>query len=123
MVDQFLSRPLGADDHIGANRETRILRGRQIAHNAAADNAAGRAAPYGAARLLVQVYNGGSMASTAEKIYFTHPVLITGAETEGGTATLTADTATTVPVVVLWNAPATGDFLTAYSTGNRWVSE
>jgi hypothetical protein len=73
--------------------------------------------------MLVQVYNGGSIASTAEKVYFTHPVLVTGSETEGGSGTLTTDTATMVPVVVLGQAPSVNDYLTAYAVGGRWVAE
>ena len=63
------------------------------------------------------------MPGSPELFYFTHPVLLSGAETEGGSATLTADTATTVPVVVLGGIPSVGDYLTAYAVGGRWVSE
>ena len=49
----------------------------------------------------MQVYNGGAMPSAPELVYFTNPVLVTGAETEGGAGTLTTDTATTVPTIVL----------------------
>ncbi len=118
----FLSPPLRTA-HGAARSESRILRDRQAAHSRAADITQGRQAPYSTARLLVQVYNGGSMGSAADLYYFTHPVLATGAEAEGGTATLTTDTTTTVPVVVLHHAPSVGDYLTAYSVGGRWVSE
>ena len=47
------------------------------------------------------------MGSLPDLYYFTHPVLATGAETEGGAAVLTVDTATTVPVVVLGHGSAT----------------
>jgi hypothetical protein len=73
--------------------------------------------------MLVQVYNGGSMPTVPERVYFTHPVLVTGSETEGGSGTLTVDTATTVPVVVLGHAPLVNDYLTVYAVGGRWVSE
>jgi hypothetical protein len=84
---------------------------------------AGGQQPYSSARLLVQVFNGGSVPAAPEKVFFTHPVLATGSETEGGSGTLTADTATTVPVVVLGQAPTVNDYLTAYAVGGRWVTE
>jgi hypothetical protein len=105
-----------------SERETRILRDRLAAYNREADRE-GDAQPDGSARMLVRVYDGGSMPSAAERVYFTHPVLVTGAETEGAAGTLTVDTETTVPVVVLRGVPAVGDYLTAYSASNRWISE
>jgi hypothetical protein len=104
------------------SREARILRDRQAAHLDAMDRTGGQQ-PYSSARMLVQVYNGGSMPATTPAVYFTHPVLVTGSETEGGSGTLTADTATTLPVVVLGQVPSVGDYLTAYAVGGRWVSE
>ena len=103
--------------------ETRILRDRQTAYTRAADRAEAAAQPHGSARMLVQVYNGGSMASAAERVYFTHPVLVTGSESEGAAGTLAADTATTVPVVLLRGVPSVGDYLTAYAASNRWIAE
>ena len=123
MLDHFLSNPCGPDDRPAANREAQILRDRQTEHSRAMDRAAAVQQPYGASRLLVEVYNGGSMPTEPNKVYFTNPVLATGGETEGGTATLSVDRATTVPVIVLWNAPSAGDYLTAYSASGRWVSE
>ena len=63
------------------------------------------------------------MGSAADLYYFTHPVLTTGAETEGSAPTLTADTNTSIPVVVLGHAPLVGDYLTAYAVSGRWVAE
>ena len=63
------------------------------------------------------------MPAAVPRVYFTHPVLAYGTETEGGTPTFSADTATTVPVIVLNKVPSVGDYLTAYSVGGRWVSE
>ena len=77
----------------------------------------------GTPRLLVQVYNGGSMPNAVPRVYFTHPVLAYGTETEGGSYVLSADSATTVPVIVLNKVPSVGDYLIAYSVGGRWVSE
>lgn len=121
MPDRFLPPP-SRQIRSTAN-DARVLRDRMQAHVRAMDRQTGQPKPFITARQFVQVYNGGSMGSAADLIYFTHPVLATGAETEGGAAVLTVDTATTVPVVVLGHAPALGDYLTAYAVGGRWVSE
>ncbi len=123
MVDRALSTRQNYDT-LGRSHaaEARILRDRITAHEDALDRAT-PAADYGAARLLVRVYDGGSMPSAVPRVYFTHPVLAYGTETEGGSATLSADTATTVPVIVLNKVPSVGDDLTAYAVGGRWVSE
>ncbi len=63
------------------------------------------------------------MPAAAGLFYLTHLVQVTGAVAEGGAGTFTADTATTVPVLVLRGVPSVGDYLTAYSVGGRWVSE
>jgi hypothetical protein len=124
MVDRFLSTRQNSNPHSGYARETRILRERHAAHAADLDRAASRQQPFSSARLVVQVYNGGSMPSSTPAVFLTHSVLITGAETEGGSGTLTADTATTVPVVFLGStAPTAGDYTTAYAVGGRWVAE
>jgi hypothetical protein len=104
-------------------RETRILRDRLAALQRALDRDSAGNPAFSSARMLVQVYDGGSMPSAPEMVYFTHPVLASGAESEGESATLTVDTVTTVPVIVLGHAPSVGDYLTAYAVGGRWVSE
>ncbi len=122
MADRSLSAVYARQNTLNEARETRILRDRLTAYEDALDRLAG-AGTAGAARQLVQVYDGGSMPSSPGLFYFTHPVLASGAETEGGTATLTADTASMIPVVVLGGIPAVGDYLVAYAAGGRWVSE
>jgi len=122
MADRFLSPPFRGG-HGAGRSESRILRDRQTAASRAADNALGRQPPYASARQLVQVFNGGSMGAAADLYYFTHPVLATGAETEGAAATLTTDTETTIPVVFLGGAPSVGDYATAYAVGGRWCAE
>jgi hypothetical protein len=122
MVDPFLSPPMRYAGRSGARSEARILRDRMAAYEDAVDRASA-AADYGSARLLVQVYNGGSMPAAVPRVYLTHPVLATGTVSEGASASLTADTETTVPVVVLNKVPSVGDYLVAYSAGGRWVSE
>jgi hypothetical protein len=123
MADCLLTSRQNTTPGYNTGGEARILRDRQAAHSTALDRLTDRPQPYSSARMLVQVYDGGSMPTAAEKVYFTHPVLVTGSETEGGAGTLTADTATTVPVIVLGGAPAMSDYLTAYAVGGRWVSE
>ena len=84
----LISPPVrGGND--AAAREARILRDRQQAFEDALDRAdqARLSRPYASARLLVQVYDGGSMPSAPGLWYFTHPVLVYGPEAEGGGAT------------------------------------
>jgi hypothetical protein len=101
----------------------RILRDRQAALSTAFDRDGADHRANLTSRQLVQVYNGGSMPTVGDMVYFTHPVELNGIEIEGGIATTIVDTATTVPVVVLWNAPEAGDILTAHAVGGRWVAE
>ena len=123
-MDKFLS-PAGfvIDDFIRARHEARVLRHRMTAHEGALDQVGGSARTYTTARQLVQVYDGGSMPSEAERIYFTYPALLAGAEAEGETGSFDVDEATTIPVVVLGHAPSVGDLLVAYAVGGRWVTE
>ena len=102
--------------------DARVMRERQAAQNDALDRA-GLGDTAIAPRLVVQVYDGGSMPTTTPAVFLTNPVLITGAETEGSAPTFTADAETTLPVVVLRGMPSAGDYLTAYAASNRWVSE
>jgi hypothetical protein len=124
MAEPFLS---GSRDIKGISHayggDLRVLRERQTDTAAALDLARARTLPAGSPRLLVVVYDGGSIPSTTPKVYLTHPVLNTGTESEGSAGGLSADTATTVPVVVLRGNPSAGDYLTAYECSNRWISE
>jgi hypothetical protein len=104
------------------DQAARILRDRQTALGGAIDRAA-EFSTRPAARRLVQVYNGGSMPTQAGYVYLTHPAELDGAETEGGSATVNADTSTAIPVVVLRGTPQAGDVLTAHAVGGRWVAE
>ena len=123
MADQFLRLSLGDDDRIRLCNDTRVLRDRMYAHTQILDRLIHNPVLFTTARQLVQVYNGGLMGSAPDLYYFTHPVLVTGIETEGGTAALSTDTTTTICVVVLGNTPSVGDYLTAYAIGGRWVAE
>ncbi len=75
------------------------------------------------ARRLVSVYDGGAIPTTADKVYLTHPAEIDSSDVEGSVYGVTVDTATTIPVIVLWNPAIAGDLLTAYAVGGRWFSE
>ena len=106
-----------------SGRDIRTFRDRQTWFIGRAGRGSAGYDPLITARRLVQVYNGGSMPSSPDHVYLTHPVELDGTEEEGGSASPNVDTTTTIPVVVLWNAPAVGDILTAYGAGGRWVAE
>jgi hypothetical protein len=113
-----LARPRGGSPSSGGDE--RILRDRLAALDAALDRAA-QHPEVGAQRMLVKIYNGGSMATLPDHIFLGHPVLLTGGESEGGTATQTVDSNTVVPVVALQHVPAAGDVVVATMAGGRWV--
>jgi hypothetical protein len=125
MMDELSPLWLPGDMLAGPDpaREARTLCERERAHRAMLDRGQSARPPAIAARRLVQVYNGGAMPSSPDHVYLTHPVELDGVELEGGTASTTVETSTTIPVVVLWNAPNAGDILTAYAVGGRWVTE
>jgi hypothetical protein len=75
------------------------------------------------ARQLVQVYDGGSLPTAADKVYLTHPAVIDADDTEGATWTGAVDSGVTIPVVVLGSAPDVGDYLVAHAVGGRWFAE
>jgi hypothetical protein len=122
MVDRFLRTSRGAGSGL-YGRETRVLRDRQAAHESAIDRLGSGGAPHGAVRHLVQVYNGGSMGTSGNIVYLTHPVLLVDTETEGGSTSPVPDTGTTIPVLVLGAGASAGDYLVAYEAGGRWVAE
>jgi hypothetical protein len=61
------------------------------------------------------------MPTLPDHIFLGHPVLLTGGESEGGTATQTVDSNTVVPVVAIQHVPAVGDVVVATLAGGRWV--
>jgi len=83
---------------------------------------AARRTPMG--RYVGIVYDGGSIPSSgASKYHLTHPVNVSGAETEGGAGTLTIDTDQSVPVLILDGPCAVGDYVVAKLIDGRWVAE
>lgn len=124
MFDQILANSRGTNDRRGAaGQDDRVLRDRLQAYSRALDRQTQQPVLFMTSQQLVQVYDGGSMGSAPDLYYFTHPVLATGPEAEGDTATLIVDTVTTIPVVVLGHVPSVGDYLTAYAIAGRWVAE
>ena len=99
----------------------RQLRRRQTDLAAQIDRQPGPPDP-GTTAQVVQVYNGGAMPATAPGQYDCHPVTVTGAETEGGAVTATADSGRSLVVIVLNTVPAVGDYLVARLIGGRWVA-
>jgi hypothetical protein len=123
MPDLYSMMPRGASEQILPRDSSRSLRDRMADHQDAFDNSESIQRRHGSARMLVQVYDGGSIPSAAGKIYLTHPVIVTGNPTEGGSGTLTVDSSTTIPVLVLQSNPSAGDYLTIYAVSGRWVGE
>lgn len=122
-ADLFSPPPDGSYSHAQA-RAARILRDRHATLVDALDRADQSGAPYGTARMAVQIYNGGSMPASAGHFFVGNPVVFTGTEHEGGASGATVDTSTLVCVLVLGTtAPSVGDILTAYAVGGRWVAE
>lgn len=72
---------------------------------------------------LGQVYNGGSIPTTAGRIALTVPASFAGNETENATATITTDGTRTVPVLVLGTAPGTGQNVLARNVNGLWVTQ
>lgn len=75
------------------------------------------------ARQLVEVYDGGSMPTEANKVYLCRPVVVDADESEGEIPAFATDEDVTIPVVVLGQAPSAGDRLIAHAVGGRWVAE
>jgi hypothetical protein len=82
-----------------------------------------RIGPTGAARRLVQVFNGGSMPTTGDHIFLAHPAELDGVESNGGTASSVVDSSTVIPVLVVGAPASSGDLLVATGVGGRWVAE
>ena len=73
--------------------------------------------------LVVSIYDAGSKPSTAPNQFAAHPATVGWTETEGGTYSATVDTAQSLIVTVLGNAPGVGELLLAFLIDGRWVAE
>jgi hypothetical protein len=100
--------------------DTRILRQRQ----AATRYAASRLAPFaeeGAAAVLVQTTTVSAYPTAANAFYACVPVSVDGKETEGATATFTADpTRRLYALNVGSQVPPPGTKIIAHACGGRW---
>jgi hypothetical protein len=75
-------------------------------------------------RMLVQLYNNGSMPTSVPGMFLGHPIELSGNECEGCTAGQSIDSSMSIPVVVLGpKVPVAGDKLVAISVAGRWVAE
>lgn len=73
---------------------------------------------------LGKVVDGGSMPTTGGKFFLLEPVDADGTESEGGAATLSADSSRKIPTLVLGDdPPGAGDFLVARAIGGLWVAD
>lgn len=63
------------------------------------------------------------MGSSPNLYYLGHPVLLTGAEVENTAATLTVDTATSIPFVAIGFVPAVNDYVNICAVNGRWASD
>lgn len=71
-----------------------------------------------------KVVDGGSMPTTGGKFFLLEPVDADGTESEGGTATLSADSTRKIPTLVLGDdPPEVGDYLVAKAIGGLWVAD
>lgn len=103
--------------------EYRSLRDRYAALEAAMDRAAPNP-PDGTARRLVQVYNAGSMPTATDHYFAANPVDVGSPEVEGGSAVFSVNSNQTLYVdVVGAGVPSSGDYLTVYGIGGRWIAE
>jgi hypothetical protein len=74
-------------------------------------------------KMLVQIFDGGSMPTAADRVYLAHPVDVDGDEAERSSCVPIADTAQEIPVVVLGSPAVAGDLLVATMLDGRWVAQ
>jgi hypothetical protein len=94
----------------------------QLDQTAIADTAGRRAAATQVSGYasLFQVFNHGSMPATVPNGFACHGVAVSGTETEGGAATLTADSSLTIVEVLGPHVPPVGANLVAKQVGGFW---
>lgn len=107
-----------------SDRESRILRDRLATARDGLDRASSGAPPASAARMLVQVFDGGSIPTTGNSCFLGHPAVLNCDEVEGAPCPPVVDTTTTVPFIGLGSNPfVAGDLAILTAAGGRWVSE
>jgi hypothetical protein len=121
-LDRSSRQPYGFSAPGDGGHATRCLRDRHTALVRSADRAI---ASHGAVtpRRLVQILDGGSMPSSPDHFFLAYPVELDGAEAEGGYGSPVVDSSQTIVVDVLGSVPSSGDILSAYMVGGRWVAE
>lgn len=72
---------------------------------------------------LVQIYSGGAIPTTGDKVFLGYPVEIDAPDQEGATPTFTPDSSQSIPVVVIRNPAVVGDLLIAKAIAGRWVAD
>lgn len=104
------------------SQESRILRNRQAAHDAAFDAAQAGGDADGSAAMLCQTTVVGSYPGSATAYFAVNPVSAGGSETEGGAASLTPDTSTVLYALNLGTSvPPQGTTVVCHSVGGRWT--
>ena len=74
--------------------------------------------------MVVSVYNGGAIPASLPAQFLCHPVVMSGAESEGGAVVATAAIPQHMVVTVVGtSAPSVGDLLLARQIDGRWVAE
>ncbi len=103
--------------------EARLLRHRQKAAADALDRISTEQAQ-GMARYLGRVYSGGAIPTAMPRVFLTHPLSVSVAESEGAAPTVTPDTSVSVPVVVVGpTAPVVGDDVLARLIDGVWIGQ
>ena len=103
------------------DQELRILRNRQRAGQERFDAARGVALPFGSAAVLAMTTTVNSYPMTASAFYAMLPQDLDGGETEGGSASYTAESSRPF---YAWNAgtavPPSGTPVVCHAVGGRW---
>jgi hypothetical protein len=121
-VDRSTRQPYAFSAPGDDGQASRSLRDRHAALIRSADRAIASPAAV-TARRLVQIFDGGSMPSSPDHFFLAHPVELDGAEVEGKSGSPIVDSSQTIVADVLGSSPSTGDILSAFIIGDRWVAE
>ena len=81
-----------------------------------------RGSSEGTAMTLLQLYNGGAVPSSANKVYLGNPVTIGFTDQENAVPTIQVDETRSIPVIMTDSAGVIGDIVPAAYTGADWVA-